>query len=112
MMIEELTNFPSLGWIKKLNETRRFSGSIGTGRTGMFTVHTFQYQVWTREEAGKDGEKHKYLCCSCYVQPPASSGKECYGNEETQFDLAPENVEMAKAWLLERVNKYTEIGEA
>ena len=108
----ELKDFPSFGWVKKLNRTRYFSGSAGTGqRIGALTVHTFHYRVWTKEEKDDAGNSNKFLCASCYVLPPLNSGKEIFGAEEKTFDLSEENLEQAKTWLLQQLNSYDCIGK-
>ncbi|MBQ9031958.1 MAG: hypothetical protein IJ106_10990 [Parasporobacterium sp.] len=108
----ELKDFPSYGWVKKLNGARYFSGSAGTGpRTGGLTVHTFHYKVWTKEEKDDDGNSSKFLCVSCYVLPPQNSGKEIFGAEEKTFALSEENLEQAKAWLLQQLDRHDCIGK-
>ena len=110
-MYTELKDFPSLGWVKKLTGTRYFSGSIGTGPTGTFTVHTFNYKVWVKEEKDEEGNSSKFLCASCYVMPPAGNGKESFGTKETQYPLTAESLEEAKAWLLKELNSHDCIGQ-
>ena len=80
MMQDLLKDFPSYGWICKLNEQRYFSGSIGTdGKEGMFAVNTFHYKVWKKEVKDEEGNSSKFLCASCYIKPPQNSGKEISG---------------------------------
>lgn len=94
----EIKDFPSYGWICKLNKPRYFSGSIGTnGTKGTFVVPTFQYQIWR-----EDGT----LCASCYVRMPDGS---TFGEEKIEMDLSPENAEVVKNWLAEQVAAHPEV---
>jgi len=112
MVYTDLKDFPSFGWVKKLNGARYFSGSEGTGpRTGALTAYTFHYKVWTKEEKDEDGNSSKFLCVSCYVLPPQNSGKESIGAEEKTFALSEENLEQAKAWLLQQLNSHDCVGK-
>lgn len=110
-MKDIFSGFPSYGWIKKLNETRYFSGSVGTDeKAGFFAVNTFQYRIWKKEEKDDDGNVSKFLCVSCYVQPPQTSGKDRFGVEETTFPLTEQCVAEAKEWLAEQVQKWECLG--
>lgn len=98
----ELIDYPSFGWICKLNEKRRFSGSLGTGSAGAFAVNTFHYQLWKKEVKDEEENVTKYLAVRCFVHPPVSSGQECFAEEETVFELSPEGAQQAKEWILQQ----------
>jgi len=106
-MQDLLRDFPSYGWICKLNEQRYFSGSIGTdGRRGMFSVDTFHYRLWKKEVKDEEGNTRKFLCAKCYVQPPQNSGKDSYGHDELELPLSEQSAQDIKTWLISRVEKY------
>jgi len=111
-MITDIPDFPTFGWICKLNESRKFSGSIGTGKTGTFTVHTFHYHIWIKTVKDEKSETaRKYLCADCCIKPPYGSGKDVFGQDEIQYEFSDYNVGLVKGWLLEHVYKWECIGQ-
>ncbi len=109
-MAEILRDFPSYTWVCKLNEKRKFSGSLGTSPTkGQFSVHIFNYKLWKKEVTDEEEQKHKFLCVSCYIQPPANSGQEAFGQEEKEYPFSQDAIGEAKNWLLERIEQYSDI---
>jgi len=94
----EIKDFPSYGWICKLNKGRYFSGSIGTnGTKGTFVVPTFQYKVWRDDDQ---------ICAGCFVRKQDGSA---FGRNEIKMDLSPENAEAMKNWLAEQVEAHPEV---
>ena len=109
-MQDILRDFPSYGWICKLNEHRYFSGSVGTnGKTGMFSVDTFHYKLWKKEVKDEEGNTEKFLCVKCYVQPPQNSGCAAYGEEELELAFSEQSANEIKTWLMDRIQKYDRI---
>lgn len=109
-MAVELRDFPSYTWVCKLNEKRKFSGSLGTnGRAGQFTVHIFNYKLWKKEVKDEEGNSTKYLCVSCSIQPPENSHLEPFGQDECQFDFSEASIELAKQWLQEKYAQHIDV---
>ncbi len=109
--MNSITYFPSCQWLIRLDEKQKYTGSVGTGETGLFTVHTLHYAVWCAAEEDPEGNGRKVLKVTSHIVPPLYSGKEPFGFEEASFPATEEGAEEAREWLEACIGRYDCIGE-